>query len=318
MFTSSVAERLSKRLFPALFVLLFTSSFAKVQRNHSFLDSPAAYLGQTLPSDTPQVFAPGLLADPGTIAYDRIAITPSGKDICYSQNDRWASLKNHVLKCFRYDGHKWQGPTVAFEHFYAATFSLDGNSLFVAGEKPKQVWKSTRTATGWSEPELFLESDHELYDFMPTQSGTYYIGTSADDADKRSGIGFAFSTLTILNGKQTVKSLGRPLNEDGYNGDFFVSPDESFMIVSANETKDLECELHISFRKPDGTWTKPVSLGPNINDGLAHRWGQFVTPDSKYLFYSRGTSAKDCAIYWVRFDNLLTQLKSEALRKVLG
>jgi hypothetical protein len=34
-----------------------------------------------------------------------------------------------------------------------------------------------------------------------------------------------------------------------------------------------------------------------------------VRPDGKYLFYSRGTSAKDCALYWVRFDKLLKKLR---------
>jgi hypothetical protein len=81
------------------------------------------------------------------------------------------------------------------------------------------------------------------------------------------------------------------------------------MIVSAKETKTFESELFISFRKADKTWTVPVSLGPQINNGLAHRWGQYVTPDNKYLFYSYGTSEKDCAIYWVRFDKLLESLR---------
>lgn len=109
----------------------------------------------------------------------------------------------------------------------------------------------------------------------------------------------------------TVKSLGRPLNEPGFNGDFFIAPDESYMIVSAKETKTYECELYISFRKPDSTWTVPVSLGAKINDGLAHRWGQYVTPDGKYLFYTRATNSKDSAIYWVRFDKLLSKLERE-------
>ncbi len=52
-----------------------------------------------------------------------------------------------------------------------------------------------------------------------------------------------------------------------------------------------------------------MSLGPLINDGVAHRWGEYVTPDKTYLFYSRGTSEKDCAIYWVRFDRLLETLR---------
>lgn len=83
------------------------------------------------------------------------------------------------------------------------------------------------------------------------------------------------------------------------------------MIVSAKETKTYECELYISFRKPDSTWTVPVSLGAKINDGLAHRWGQYVTPDGKYLFYTRSTSSKDSAIYWVRFDKPLSKLRQE-------
>jgi hypothetical protein len=126
----------------------------------------------------------------------------------------------------------------------------------------------------------------------------------------KDGITYAFSILTVADGKQSVKSLGRPVNEDGFNGDFFVSPDESFMVVSAKETKTFECGLYITFRGPNGTWTTPVSLGPKINDGLAHRWGQSVTPDNKYL--SCGTSPKDCAICWVRFDTVLAQLKHAA------
>jgi hypothetical protein len=85
------------------------------------------------------------------------------------------------------------------------------------------------------------------------------------------------------------------------------------MIVSANETKDFHCELYISFRRQDHTWTRPVSLGPLINNGPAHRWGEYVTPDGKYLFYSYGTSPKDCHIYWLRFDRLLEKLRRENL-----
>ena len=38
--------------------------------------------------------------------------------------------------------------------------------------------------------------------------------------------------------------------------------------------------------------------------------GQFkVSPDGKYLFFTKGTSEKDCNFYWVRFDTLLKKLK---------
>ena len=86
------------------------------------------------------------------------------------------------------------------------------------------------------------------------------------------------------------------------------------MIVSAKEQKDYECELWISFHKKNGSWTPPVSLGPLINNGPAHRWGEYVTPDGKYLIYSTGHSPQDCHLAWVRFDNLLARLKKENLK----
>jgi len=291
---------------------LFLTAFCLSPMLHakkSFWDSRKAYLGQPRPSDTPRIFAPGLLADPGTIVMDRVAFSSDGKEFYYQQSDRWYSLKNYKLKVFKYDGSKWEGPTVVNEHFYAPVFSIDGNVLYLAGEKSNQVLMAKRTNDGWSAPAVFLEEPHGLYGYMPTASGNAYVGSDADAEDKKNGITSSFSKLTTTDGRATIKSLGTPLNEPGYNGDFYVAPDESYMIVSAKESKSGECELYISFRKSDSTWTTPVSLGPKINDGVAHRWGEYVTPDGKYLFYSHGTSAKDCAIYWVRFDTLLASLR---------
>lgn len=178
----------------------------------------------------------------------------------------------------------------------------------------RNVWQSKRNGANWSEPAPLLVGAFGVYDFMPTASGTFYVGSDPDEEDVKNGITYSFSVITISKNRPTVKSLGRPLNEPGFNGDLYIAPDESYMIVSAHETKTFESELYISFRKPDRTWTAPVSLGPKINNGLAHRWGQYVTPDAKYLFYSWGTSEKDCGVYWARFDDLLKKLKGETLR----
>jgi hypothetical protein len=46
--------------------------------------------------------------------------------------------------------------------------------------------------------------------------------------------------------------------------------------------------------------------------GLIHglgRWGEYVTSNNKYLFYSYDHGPEDCAIYWVRFDDLLEDLR---------
>ncbi len=65
----------------------------------SFWDGPDAYLGQSRPSDTPKIVAPGLLADPGTIVMDRIGFSLEGKEIYCLQNDRWYR-DGPLLPCF--------------------------------------------------------------------------------------------------------------------------------------------------------------------------------------------------------------------------
>ncbi len=275
----------------------------------NFWNSRDAYLGQKPPSDTPIVFAPGMLADPGTIVMDRIAIAPDGKEIFCNQNDEWYSAEHAKIKGFRFDGQKWIGPTTLAGHFGAPSFSMDGQSVYLTGANVYEVWQSTRTANGWSAPAKYLGKPFALYEFMATQNGTCYMGTNPDKNDSRIGRTAVIATMHPADRATTTRSLGIPVNEPGFNGDFFIARDESFLLISAKETSEFECQIFISYHKPDGTWTNPKSLGPNINDGVAHRWGEFVTPDNKYLFYSHGTSPKDCAIYWVRFDVLLERLR---------
>lgn len=301
-------------------VLLFCSVALLCQNasaQSDFWKSKDAYLGQPQPSDAPQIFAPGLLADEGTSIMGRVAFSADGKEFYFAQNDSWERGDHAKLKMIRFADHHWGKASVIAGQSLTPTFSLDQNTLYmrkiIPGASMKNVWQAKRTATGWSAPIEYLSENFGVYDFMPTRSGNAYVGSEADAEDQKNGINYAFSVLTVSDGKAQVKSLGRPLNEPGFNGDLYVAPDESYMIVSAKETKTYQSELYISFHKHDGTWTEPISLGEKINDGLAHRWGQYISPDGKYLFYSRGTSEADCAIYWVRFDHLLARLRPKNL-----
>ncbi|GGB24259.1 putative Ig domain-containing protein [Puia dinghuensis] len=275
-----------------------------------FWDSPEAYLGQARPSDTPRIFAPGLLTEPGHFNFTtgRIAFTPDGKEVYYAINTQWYSGKDLKLKYFIYDQMGWKGPRLLNAHYSTPTFSPDGSKLFLAGGgKAGVIWQSKRTDTGWSAPVEYLQRSYALYNFIETASGNRYVGSNGTWGKMQDMNAWDFSILS--NTDTTIRSLGVPLNTPGFDGDFFIATDESFMVVSAKETKDNQCELYISYRKKDHSWTNPKSLGTLINDGPAHRWGEYVTPDNKYLFYTRGTSEKDCAIYWVRFDDLLDRFR---------
>jgi hypothetical protein len=309
--TAKFAHRLSKQFLAALVLLPCLILLLQAQEN--FWDSPDAYLGQTPPAVTPKEFASGQLSDKGSFVMGRVAFSHDGKEFYFTQNDSWKSGDHAKLRVRRYVDHRWSKPEIIAEQFMSPTFSMDGNTLYMRKGGMRNVWQSKRNNSNWSGPEPLLVGAFGVYDFMPTTSGRFYAGSDHNADDIKNGITYAFSVITISNGKPTVKSLGQPLNEAGFNGDLYIAPDESYVIVSAHETKDFESELWISFRKPDLTWTAPVSLGPKINTGLAHRWGQYVTPDGKYLFYSWGTSEKDCGVYWVRFDDLLKKLRAQHL-----
>ena len=277
----------------------------------NFWNSRNAYLGQTLPGDTPKVFAPGLLAGKGEFSANRVAISADGKEIYYCTNKSWKNSNDLKVKYFKYDGKKWVGPIILNEHMGQTSISPDGKSLYFANDQSAgTVYRSTRTKTGWSAPVAYIDRDYVIYDFMSTKSGNKYAASNGTWGNPSDANSWRFSVMPVSNEDTSIQSLGSPLNSTGFNGDFFVAPDESYMIISTNETKHYECELYISFRKKDKTWTSPQSLGPLINDGLAHRYAQYVSPDGKYLFYTRGESEKDCAVYWVRFDRLLKRLKA--------
>lgn len=292
----------------SLITVMINCFQAALQAQDKFWESDQAYLGQQPPGDDPKVFANQLLKDSG-IVLGKVSFSKDGRAFYYSYAAHWFDDSRSGTKEIRFDGEKWLKPVVIAEKVTNPAFSPDHKSIFLGGSNG-QVWVIDRTGNGWSKPRLWMEKPYGLYNFQAANSGTFYTGSNGTQGSKQDWGSYDFCTL-IITGKDTViASLGTMINTPGFDGDFFIAPDESYIIVSARETKDFESELWISFRKKDRTWTAPHSLGDKINDGLAHRFGQYVSPDGKYLFYTKGTSEADCAVYWVRFDRLFSKLRS--------
>lgn len=283
-----------------------------------FWTSPDAYLGEARPDETPRPFAPGRLADPGTNTMGRSAFSRDGQEFYFTQNDSWESGKNARLRMMRFAEGKWGKPVTVAAEAMSPTLSMDEKQLFMRRGGMGQLWVSNRDGHGWTNATLMLERRQGVYDFMPTLSGRNYAGTEPDDSDKARGSTYVISLLMLESPEPRALSLGAPLNSAGFNGDFFIAPDESYMVLSAKVTPTFESEAHIAFRKPDGSWTKPVSLGARINDRPAHRWGYYVPASGDYLFYSLGTHAQDCALQWVRFRETRERLQREAMGATPG
>jgi hypothetical protein len=279
---------------------------------NTFLNSKEAYLGQTPPADVPKIFAPGMLVDSG-IALGKVVFSKDGKSFYYSFAKHWFDSDGAGTNVIRFDGTKWLKPILIAEKITNPALSPDEAKLYL-GANGGQVWILHKTGQGWSQPECWLEKNYGLYNFQEANSGTFYMGSNGNQGSKKDWSTYDFCKMTITGKDTIINSLGTVINTPAFDGDFFIAPDESYIIVSAKETPTYECELWISFKQADGSWSAPYSLGPKINDGPAHRFGQYVSPDGKYLFYTRGTSEQDCNIYWVRFDSLLKRLKKESVR----
>jgi hypothetical protein len=67
----------------------------------------------------------------------------------------------------------------------------------------------------------------------------------------------------------------------------------------------------LSFKKDNGKWTNPKNLGAPINKpGAFWEYGQFVSNDNKYLFFtSGGTSMSSYYTYWIKIDNFIDSLR---------
>lgn len=251
-----------------------------------------------------------MLTDSG-IAIGRVAFSSDGRDFFYSFTRHWFNAQGSGTNLIHFDGRRWLKPRLIAKALTLPTLSIDEKSLYLLGEG-NILWKAAKKKSVWEEPHPYLHLPYDLYNFMPVISGNFYIGTNGTWGKLYDYNKYNFSVLSIERNDTLVKSLGMPLNRPGFNGDFYVRPDESYMIISTNESADFESELYISFRKEDETWTPPISLGEKINMGKAHRFGQYVTPDGKYLFYTSGTNEEDTHIYWLRFDNLLEKLRKQA------
>jgi len=281
-------------LLSAAFSILVKSGFTQSVATGSL------YMGQTPPGNTPKIFP--LSVKPGFFAAERIAISNEGKDIYYTEIQGYYPIRGENIKRYSLSDGKWTGPIDLFEG-YAPALSVMGDTMYFerkGSENKFEIFISIKNGTGWGKPKRILTGLDIAHYYQVTRTGNKYISSNSGN-----GAGLNDWCKVILKGADTTAlSLGRPLNTSGENLDFFVSGDESFMIVTNRPA------LAISYRNNDGSWTNPRNFGPKINFGLGS-WGPWVTPDNKYLFYTTGTKPdySDVYVYWVRIYCTIDNLK---------
>lgn len=248
------------------------------------------YLGQKAPGLIPEAFAPGIVC---TDYYEYSgSFTPDLKEFYFiRQGGKYEEPMFVVLKN---KNNKWQESVVS-EWVGQPVISPDGKIMHL-GKRYME-----RTESGWSElKELKAPfKDIPIMRLSSSANGTYYF-----DSNYKKKPDFPIRFSRSVNGEyESPKQLDETINSGIKNFNHpFIAPDESYLIWDAvKESGSGSSDIYISFKKLDGSWGNAINLGDKINTS-AWEASAFVTPDGKYLFFSRNIGSENYEnvdIYWV-------------------
>jgi Tol biopolymer transport system component len=298
-------------LFIWLFMALqgFTNLWPLKPSNQRISKNPAsaAYLGQTPPGDAPEVFAPGVISLENRFeTYP--SFSPDGRELYFSVvNAAWSEGR---ILWSRLENGAWTKPEAApfsdgrFIH-WESSVSPDGKKMFFASNRPPSsgmdIWMvERRPDMSWSAPVRLPDSvNSAAEDGSPclTNNSTLYFKSLRGD---RMGGSWLYRAMVKDGIFTAAESLGAVLKTTSGESEPCMSPDEHFLIFISETRKGGNggWDLWICFRNTDGSWTEPISMGPEINTA-ADEYGPRVTPDGKYLFFTRETRGKAMDIFWV-------------------
>jgi hypothetical protein len=293
----------------------------QAQSLKEFTDLKGYYLGQTPPGDTPVVFAPGIISADSTVEHGAPAFSPNGNEVFWQSNYRQRGKETQIFSMtMRRVGNKWMAPEKS-QLGSGFVFSTSGDRLyFNSKEEEGSVCFIEKQGERWSEPRSIglIERFPELkfaYNITFTNKSTFYFLGYAEGFKNN----FAIYRTELINGEY-VKPKLLPLNintpgDSILNWTPYIAPDESYLIFARRRVlpQDDYGDLYICFRHNDGSWTNPVSLGELINSKGYERFPS-VSPDGKYLFFTRFVGRDNEDVYWVS-ANIIEKLRKKNIKE---
>ena len=279
-------------------------------------DNSMFYFGQKEPKNHPELFAPNLVSKPNRHEFG-CTLSKDGSEFYFGvDNNGVMEIHYSIL-----DEGVWSPQKKLFESdsisFNDPMLSPDQKRLYFISNQAHgeirikddtDIWYVERENKGseWSKPLPLgpaVNSDLNEYYASFTNDGTLYFA-SKDRSEDAPQYAYDIFRSKYKNGAfQKAKKLPETINTNRYEADIFVAPDESYMIFCSIRKNGLgQGDLYISFRDETGNWSESVNMGDSINTEK-HELCPFVSPDGKYLFYTRNQD-----IYWVS-TNILGKYK---------
>lgn len=251
--------------------------------NEDFFSEPK------LPGDTAVIFSSGNISS-GLNDRD-ITISPDYNELFYCILEEPHFTIMHIKKdSYGAWGKSQVAPFSGKFNDCEPMFSPDGKFLYfcsnrpidsVGKEKDYDIWYVQRTATGWGEPinlgAPVNTTENEFYPSITLDNTLYF--TSAAMKIMRS---------RIMNGRyQDPELLSDSINTSVGEYNAVIAPNESFLIYTSHGWPDEigQGDLYISYKKPDGIWTRAKNLGKKVNSQYTEM-SPSLSPDGKYLFFA--------------------------------
>lgn len=263
------------------------------------------YLGQKPPGLTPIPFAPGLVS---TDLYEvNSAFTPDMKAFYFIR--RGEEHKKSAFYEYKYNATngKWEKSEIASPWIGRPVISPDGQTMHLGDRYLK------RTEAGWSElqklePPTVSNDSMYIMRLSSSANGTYYF-----DTYKENDSTFPIRYSRLINGKhEEPKALPKEINKGTFLSHPFIAPDESYLLFDAQREDGYgDSDIYISFKQKDGTWGEGINLGDKINTN-AWEASASITPDGKYLFFSRNVGSdkfENVDVFWVDSKVILSLKK---------
>ena len=285
---------------PILFFLL-PAIFAGAQDREGI-----RYFNQVKPGTTSRIFAPGIVSTQTESEFGSI-YSKNGKEFYYAIQDKNGKAETRVMTLvkgawskqaalLRHDVYSYNDPFLSPDE--SRLYFISDQPLSGSGHKKDfDIWYIERNGDRWSKPFNAgpnINSIKNEYYSCITKNGTLYYSSNAR-ASETGKDDYDVYAAKFENGNfQKAVRLDWPVNTPSYEGDVFVAPDESYLIVCSDRPGGFGAgDLYVCFKKSDGTWGEAKNLGKGVNEDR-FQYCPIITHDGKYLLF---TSKDD--IRWV-------------------
>jgi Tol biopolymer transport system component len=297
-------------IFAGILLSIFFLLGSHAQQN-DFPELIGPYLGQKPPGMKPEIFAPGILNTEKMGAFCSV-FSPDGDEFYFVHYEK-ENESSGGISWMKRNEDVWTEPEMlpfnSTETENDMCLSVNGKKLYFrswralpGNDQPEDrsyLWFVERTEKGWSKAKPLLCGG------VPVQTGYPSIAANGNlyFARRYVEVFGIYCARPVQGVYSTPEHVFTAVDLIVTEGDMFVAPDESYMIISCWDHPDNigsgQGDLYITFKKDDGSWTEEINMGESINTPYGENCPQ-VSPDGKYFFFNRyNPDAKEGNIYWV-------------------